>query len=139
MEKKAIVVTAKRKTAIARGVIRSGKGVVRINKFRVEIYGDELVRLFIMEPLIIASNVLGEEKLNSVDISITVSGGGFMSQAAAARAAIAKALVARFEDESLRKAFLDYDRYLLVDDYRRKEPKKYGGPGARARFQKSYR
>jgi small subunit ribosomal protein S16e len=34
---------------------------------------------------------------------------------------------------------LQYDRSLLVADPRRCEPKKYGGPGARARYQKSYR
>ena len=34
---------------------------------------------------------------------------------------------------------LQYDRTLLVADPRRCEPKKYGGPGARARVQKSYR
>jgi len=139
MEKRVVVVTAKRKTSIARGVVREGSGIVRINGYRVEVYGDELVRLFIMEPLIIAAKVLGEDKLNSVNIYVTVNGGGFMSQAAAARSAIAKGLVERFKDEALANAFRDYDRYLLVDDARRKEPKKFGGPGARARFQKSYR
>jgi hypothetical protein len=34
---------------------------------------------------------------------------------------------------------LTYDRTLLVADPRRAEPKKFGGPGARARYQKSYR
>jgi small subunit ribosomal protein S9 len=39
----------------------------------------------------------------------------------------------------LRDAFIEFDRSLLVNDARRSEPKKWGGPGARARYQKSYR
>ena len=60
--------------------------------------------------------------------------------------AIAKGIVAykqKYVDEdekaAIRKAYLSYDRSLLVADQRRREPKKYGGPGARARYQKSYR
>lgn len=39
----------------------------------------------------------------------------------------------------LKQALTQFDRTLLVADNRRCEPKKFGGPGARARFQKSYR
>jgi len=39
----------------------------------------------------------------------------------------------------LRETLVAYDRTLLVADPRRCEPKKFGGRGARARFQKSYR
>ena len=60
--------------------------------------------------------------------------------------AIAKGIVAwnqKYEDEeqkaTVRKQFMNYDKGLLVADNRRMEPKKYGGPGARARSQKSYR
>lgn len=46
-------------------------------------------------------------------------------------------------DEASKKEIKDilvqYDRTLLVGDPRRCEPKKFGGPGARARYQKSYR
>ena len=46
-------------------------------------------------------------------------------------------------DEASKKEIKDilghYDRTLLVADPRRCEPKKFGGPGARARYQKSYR
>lgn len=59
---------------------------------------------------------------------------------------MAKALVAFYQknvDEQSKKELKDqlvaYDRYLLVADPRRREPKKFGGPGARARYQKSYR
>ena len=65
---------------------------------------------------------------------------------AAIRQAIAKSLVAyyqKFVDESskteIKDLLLHFDRTLLVADPRRMEPKKFGGPGARARYQKSYR
>lgn len=64
----------------------------------------------------------------------------------AIRQAIAKSIVAysqKFVDEAtkqeLRDTLVTYDRSLLVADPRRCEPKKFGGPGARARYQKSYR
>lgn len=64
----------------------------------------------------------------------------------AVRQAISKALIAynqKFVDEHtknlLKQALTQFDRTLLVADNRRCEPKKFGGPGARARFQKSYR
>ena len=69
-----------------------------------------------------------------------------MAQLYAARTAIAKGIVAwnqKYVDEEskdeARKDLLNYDKNLLVADYRRLEPKKYGGPGARSRKQKSYR
>lgn len=75
-----------------------------------------------------------------------VSGGGHTSQIYAVRQAIAKSLVAYYQkyvDEhsknTLKQAFVQYDRALLVADNRRTEPKKFGGKGARARYQKSYR
>ena len=41
--------------------------------------------------------------------------------------------------QELRQTFLQYDRNLLIADPRRRESKKFGGPGPRARYQKSYR
>jgi len=65
---------------------------------------------------------------------------------AAVRQAIAKAIVAfyqKYVDEQSKREIKDilvqFDRSLLVADPRRCEPKKFGGRGARARFQKSYR
>ncbi|MBC7114607.1 MAG: small subunit ribosomal protein [Archaeoglobi archaeon] len=131
---KVVVASGKRKTAIARAVVREGKGRVRINKIPLEIYQPELARLKIEEALVFASEIL-----DSLDIDVKVSGGGFMAQAEAARTAIARALVEFTKDEALRDAYLKYDRTLLVNDIRYKEPKKFGGRGARARRQKSYR
>ncbi len=107
---------------------------MRINSIPVEIHQPELARMKIMEPLIIA-----KELAKKVDIEVKTWGGGFMAQAEAARTAIARALLEFSGDEELRKAFLDYDRSLLVNDVRRKLPKIQGGRGARARRQTSYR
>ena len=134
MMKKVIHTSGKRKTAIARGKFREGRGRVRINKRPVELYDPELARLKIQEPLTIAA-----ELLDNVDIDVKVVGGGVMGQAEAARMVIAKGLVEWTSDMELKEKFNQYDRTMLVGDPRRSEPKKYGGPGARARKQKSYR
>jgi len=90
--------------------------------------------------------IIGLDKFANVDIRVRVKGGGHTSQIYAIRQAIAKAIVAYYQkyvDEQskneLKKALIAYDRTLLVADPRRSEPKKFGGPGARARYQKSYR
>ncbi|OYT33145.1 30S ribosomal protein S9 [Archaeoglobales archaeon ex4484_92] len=131
---KIIVTSGKRKTAIARAVIRPGSGRVRINKVPLEIHQPEMARMKIMEPLLMARDVA-----KKVDIDVTVNGGGFMGQAEAARTAIARALLEYSGNEELRKVYLDYDRTLLVNDVRRKLPKIQGGRGARKRRQTSYR
>ena len=70
----------------------------------------------------------------------------FVLACAAVRQAIAKAIVAfyqKYVDEAskreIKETLVQFDRSLLVADPRRCEPKKFGGRGARARFQKSYR
>ncbi|MCQ5375534.1 MAG: 30S ribosomal protein S9 [Methanomassiliicoccales archaeon] len=126
--------TGKRKSAIARAVIRKGSGNVRINSIPLNIYSPEMARLKIMEPLVLAG-----ERAATVDIDVNVQGGGVMGQAEASRTAIAKALVQFFGDEELAKMFKQYDRALLISDPRRKLPKKPLGRGARKKRQKSYR
>jgi small subunit ribosomal protein S9 len=133
--KKVLVVSGKRKTAVARAVVRPGAGRIRINMTPLEIYEPEVAREKIMEPLTQA----GDEVWKQLDIDVKVSGGGYMGQAEAARMAIANALLKWTKSPQLRKAFVKYDRTIIVGDARRKEPKKFGGPGARARDQKSYR
>jgi small subunit ribosomal protein S9 len=132
--KKVIHTSGKRKTAIARGKVREGKGRVRVNKRPVEFYDPELARLKIEEPLTLAGDLV-----NQVDIDVHVVGGGVMGQAEAARMVIAKGLVQWTGDMDLKEKFSQYDRTMLVGDPRRTESKKYGGRGARARQQKSYR
>ena len=133
--KTVLVVSGKRKTAIARAVVRPGMGRIRINRIPLEIYEPEVARQKIMEPLMLA----GDEVWKQLDIDIKVWGGGCMGQAEAARMAIANALLKWTKSTQLRNAFIEYDRTMIVGDPRRKEPKKFGGPGARARDQKSYR
>lgn len=133
--KKVLVVGGKRKTATARAVVKPGLGRVRINMTPLEIYRPEVARQKIMEPLIQA----GDEVWKQLDMDIKVSGGGYMGQAEAVRIAIANALLKWTKSTQLRTAFSEYDRTMVVGDSRRKEPKKFGGPGARARDQKSYR
>ncbi|MBZ9571571.1 30S ribosomal protein S9 [Methanobrevibacter sp. TMH8] len=132
--KKVVHTSGKRKTAIARGTVQEGKGRVRINKRPIELYSPELARLKLNEPLTLAGDLA-----NDVDINVKVIGGGVMGQAEAARMVIAKGLVQWTNDMDLKEKFVQYDRTMLVGDPRRSEPKKYGGPGARARKQKSYR
>ncbi len=134
MVKKVVVASGKRKTAIARAVVRPGKGRVWINGVPIEIFPHELARLMIMEPLILAG-----ERVKEVDIKVGIRGGGVMGQAEAARTAISKALVQFFEDPQLEETYRSYDRYLLVSDPRRKLPKTPLGRGARKRRQTSYR
>ncbi|KAK6067889.1 40S ribosomal protein S16 [Seiridium cupressi] len=102
----------------------------------------EILRFKLYEPVLI----VGLDKFAGVDIRVRVTGGGHTSQIYAIRQAIAKSLIAyyqKFVDEhsknTLKAAFVQYDRTLLVADNRRCEPKKFGGKGARSRFQKSYR
>ncbi|MEM3823361.1 MAG: 30S ribosomal protein S9 [Candidatus Bathyarchaeia archaeon] len=133
--KKVLVVSGKRKTATARAVVKPGIGRIRINKTPIEIFEPEIAREKIMEPLIQA----GDEVWKQLDIDIKVSGGGYMGQAEAVRMAIANALLKWTKSTHLRTIFTEYDRTMVVGDPRRKEPKKFGGPGARARDQKSYR
>ncbi len=132
---KVVTTSGKRKTAIARATIKKGQGRIRVNKIPIEIHDPELARLKIMEPLIL----LGEKKVNKIDVRVKVAGGGIMGQADAARTAIAKGLVKYFDDKGLKEMFLKHDRSLLVNDPRRKEPKHPLGRGARKKRQKSYR
>ena len=132
---KVILTAGKKKTAIARAIIRPGKGKIRINKLPLEIFEPELCRWKIMESVMLA----GPEIINQVDINIDVRGGGFMGQTEAVRTALAKAIAEWTDKPEIKRKFLEYDRMLLVSDARRKEPKKFGGRGARRRFQKSYR
>jgi len=133
--KKVLVVSGKRKTAMARAVVKPGIGRVRINRIPIEIFEPEIAREKIMEPLIQA----GDDVWKQLDMDIRVSGGGYMGQAEAARMAIANALLKWTKSAHLRTVFVEYDRTMIAGDFRRKEPKKFGGPGARAKDQKSYR
>lgn len=131
-----VVVTGKRKVAVARASVRKGRGVVRINSKKLASVRPDVLRLKIEEPLLLASDAA-----SGVDISITTRGGGVTGQADAARQAIARGLVEWSRSGELKKRFLKYDRNLLVYDPRRNEPSKLlrSAKGSRRKRQSSKR
>jgi small subunit ribosomal protein S9 len=131
---KVVVTRGKRKESIARAYVQDGKGVVRINSFSLDGLPRGYLKSIMIEPLTIAG-----DKAKNLNIRVIVKGGGVMSQAEAVRTAIARGVVEFAGDEELRKSISGRDRFMLLEDSRRVEPKKYKGPKARARFQKSYR
>jgi small subunit ribosomal protein S9 len=133
--KRTVLTSGRRKTALARAIITLGKGRIRVNNVPIEVFEPKVARDKIMEPLLYA----GEETLKEIDINVKSSGGGFMGQAEAARMAIARALLKWTKSARLKTTFSKYDRTMFAGDARRKESKKPGGPGARAKDQKSYR
>ncbi|RKO91761.1 40S ribosomal protein S16 [Blyttiomyces helicus] len=138
----AVQTYGRKKTATAVAYCKRGSGLLKINGSPVELVEPEILRAKVQEPIFI----LGKERFANVDIRVRVEGGGSTSQIYAIRQAIAKAIVAfyqKYVDEAakaqIKSELLSYDRTLLVADPRRCEPKKFGGAGARARYQKSYR
>ncbi len=136
LQEKIVVATGKRKTSIARAIIKPGEGRVWINSIPLEVHPIEMAREKIAEPL----RLIGE-LASKIDIKINVRGGGVMSQAEACRIAIARGLVEYFSEISneLKKLLVEYDRHMLSGDPRRTEPEKWGRYSARRRWQKSYR
>ena len=143
---------ATRKTANAHVYIKKAEkgreGSVRVNNVPIDMIEPTVAREVILAPLEIAG-----ELRTKIDISVRVSGGGFMGQAYAAATAITRALIGwtknkkdpkdhpftKKERAELRIVIDEFDKYLVSGDARRKDPKKFGGPSARRRKQKSYR
>ena len=139
---------ATRKTASAHVYITKGDGKVRINNVPVEMIEREISREVILVPLEISGDLR-----NKINISVKVKGGGFMSQSYVAATGITRALIGwtknkkepkehpftKKQRDDLKQKIEVVDKYLVSGDARRKEPKKFGGPGARRRKQKSYR
>jgi small subunit ribosomal protein S9 len=137
-----------RKTCRAVATIVKGNGKIRINNIPAEVIQPELAKELILTP----ANIIGELR-NRVDVSVHVNGGGFMGQAFASAVAISRALTGETKGskepkehpftksvrEEIKRKIIDFDRHLLAGDPRQTEAKKYGGPGARRRKQKSYR
>jgi small subunit ribosomal protein S16e len=127
---------------VAVATVRAGRGVLRVNGSPIELLEPQSLRAKVLEPILL----LGLKRFQNLDIRIRVRGGGYVSQIYAIRQALSKGVVAYYqkyvnetEKREIKELLLQYDRSLLVADPRRCEPKKYGGPGARARYQKSYR
>jgi small subunit ribosomal protein S9 len=122
--------TGRRKTAVARVRVKDGAGAITINGRTVENYFPSVKDRF---QVLDALNQTG--KLNAVDVSITVHGGGPHGQAGACKLGIARAL--RVHDSSLDEVLRHSG--LLTRDGRMKERKKYGLRGARRGTQFSKR
>ena len=130
------IVSGKRKTAVAKLRIRQGTGKVFYNYLQ----SDSLHlfhKLALAEPIRIYQSALGEDL--KYDFYIKTSGGGKESQIEAARVALSRALLLITGSDILKKAFVKYDRNMVVEDVRRKEARKPGDSKARAKRQKSYR
>jgi small subunit ribosomal protein S9 len=120
----------KRKTSVARVWMRPGQGLITVNRKLLEDYfTTESDRILVKQPLELT------DMSGKYDIKVNVRGGGHSGQAGAVRHGITRALVEINPDLRglLKKAS------LLTRDPRMKERKKYGQPGARARYQYSKR
>lgn len=133
-KKKVMIISGKRKTAVAKAVLRSGAGKITFNNYPLNLVNPETARMKLMEPLLVAG-----EKAKNIDIKIKAQGGGVISQAEAARIAIARGLIRWTKSAQLKRALRNQDKAMLAGDPRRAESKKFGGPSARTRKQKSYR
>jgi small subunit ribosomal protein S9 len=137
-----------RKSSRAVATIAKGSGKVRINNTPAELMAPDVAKELVLTPLTLVS-----ELRNRVDIDVQVHGGGFMGQAFASAVAISRALTGQEKGgkdprehpftksvrEEIRRKITEYDRHLLSGDSRQTESKKFGGPSARRRKQKSYR
>ena len=122
--------TGKRKTAVAQVRLQPGNGTITVNGRTLEDYFPrEVSRMIIHQPFETVSG------MGRYDIRANIKGGGLSGQADALRHGIARALE-KF-DEGNRGALKK--KGMLTRDARKKERKKYGQKGARARFQFSKR
>ncbi len=122
--------TGKRKTSIAQVRLRPGTGVITVNNKPLADYFTRESHCILIKEAFEAANV--QERY---DVTARCTGGGNSGQAGALRHGIARAL--ETVDPELRAALKK--RGLLTRDARKKERKKYGQKGARARFQVSKR
>ncbi len=130
------IFSGKRKTAIAKLRVKPGKGIVYYNYLPISNL-NLFHKLALSEPLRIYEQVVGNDM--KYDFYIKTSGGGKEGQIQAARLTLARALVAITNSDILKKAYVRYDRNMLVEDSRRKEARKPGDSKARSKRQKSYR
>ena len=124
------IATGKRKNAVARVRLALGSGSITINGREMdEYFPREALRIMVLRPLEIT------DSLDRYDIRASIHGGGVSGQAGALRHGIARALE---KIDATQRLPLKREGFLTRDP-RRKERKKYGQKGARARFQFSKR
>jgi small subunit ribosomal protein S9 len=122
--------TGRRKTSSARVFLRPGSGVVTVNGKSIdEYFADDLLKMIVRQPLVLL------EKSDAFDVTATVTGGGHSGQAGAIRHGVTRALMVH--DQTVRPQLKAAG--LVTRDPRKRERKKYGQKGARARFQFSKR
>lgn len=130
------IISGKRKTAVSKLRARAGSGKIFYNHLpHTEL--NLFHKLALSEPLRIYELILGEPL--KYDFYLTTSGGGREAQIEASRLAIAKALLVITGSDVLKKAYIKYDRNMIVADVRRREARKPGDSRARSKRQKSYR
>ncbi|KAL5112217.1 40S ribosomal protein S16 [Taenia crassiceps] len=95
---------------------KSGNGMIRVNGRPLALLQPEPLLPKVMEPIML----IGQDRFEHLDIRI-------------------RKFVDEFSRKALKDTLAEFDRTLVVADPRHCEPKKFGGPGARARYQKSYR
>jgi small subunit ribosomal protein S9 len=127
--KEQFAATGRRKTSIARVILRPGKGQIMVNGKPVEKFFPEFKLAVVRSPLETVS------ALNKYDVFANLSGGGITGQAEALRHGIARALLK--VDAEMRKPLKVAG--FLTRDPRMVERKKYGRKKARRRFQFSKR
>lgn len=130
MNKLSLGGTGRRKTSVARVILKQGSGSIVVNdKPMAEYFGREILQMLVKQPLQLTKTS------NKYDINVNVYGGGAASQAGAIRHGIARSLLKLNPDLHLilKKAG------FLTRDPRMKERKKYGQKAARKRFQFSKR
>jgi small subunit ribosomal protein S9 len=114
--------TGRRKSAVARVILRPGKGLITINKRTFEDYmPSSLARLDVCQPLVLTANE------NTFDITVSVFGGGLIGQAGAIRLGITRSLLQ--VNPEYRKVLKPAG--MITRDPRVKERKKYGLKSAR--------
>lgn len=141
MSKEAI---GKKKTSVATAICtKSNAFEITINNKPLNVIESSLLQSKFNDVI----TIIGLKKLANLSFDIKVRGGGQVSQIYAARQAFCKALINHYGKimneeckQEIRNLLITHaEKNTLVSDPRRQEAKKFGGPGARARYQKSYR
>jgi small subunit ribosomal protein S9 len=124
------IAVGRRKTSVARVIVKPGSGDVMVNEKKLEQYFPiDTLRSEVLLPFTVT------ETMGKYDVEANVTGGGPTGQAGAIKLGISRALVEMNSD--LRTKLREYD--LLTRDSRMVERKKYGQRKARKRFQFSKR
>ncbi|KAI5171447.1 small subunit ribosomal protein S16e [Pancytospora epiphaga] len=144
MENGLVTTRGEKKSAVATCVCKNtGSFEIRVNKVPLDIHTDKIMAAKYNEIV----KIIGEEVLNGLDFDIkTAKVSSHVGNIYAGRQAFVRAVLAylsvysdEYKRQEVRNAVMAFDRYAIVTDTRKKEAKKFGGPGARARYQKSYR